>query len=172
MRFICGNKECEHCFYPCELSEIEMNNCFSKGTPCPVGDYDYFYDIYPENTFACLVVGSRTFNDYNKLSNTLDKLLQNKTNKDIIIVSGGANGADSLAERYAKEHNYKLIVFRADWNTYGNSAGYKRNDKMHQFIATFDDRGCVAFWDGVSKGTAHNFELAKKYCNTIKTIRI
>jgi hypothetical protein len=30
------------------------------------------------------------------------------------------------------------------------------------------ERGVVAFWDGQSKGTAHNFELAIKYNTPIK----
>jgi hypothetical protein len=119
--------------------------------------------------FYCLVVGSRTINDYEYIKNSLDYLLQNK--QDITIVSGGAKGVDTSAERYAKEHNYDFVVFQADWDTYGNSAGYIRNNEMHKYISKFSDRGVVAFWDGKSKGTTHNFELAKKYNNPIKIIK-
>lgn len=119
--------------------------------------------------FFCLVVGSRTFNDYDLLCNKLDHLLQNQDK--IVIVSGGAKGADSLAERYAKEHNYELIIFPAKWDELGKRAGYVRNTEMHEFISHFSKRGCVAFWDGKSKGTKHNFDLAKKHNTTIKTIR-
>lgn len=121
--------------------------------------------------FYCLVVGSRSFNNYNYMCEKLNSLLQNK--KDIIIVSGGARGADSLAERYAKEHGYELKIFNADWNTYGKSAGYRRNEEMHKFISAPSgrDRVVVAFWDGSSKGTAHNFDLAVKYNNPIEVYR-
>lgn len=118
--------------------------------------------------FFCLVVGSRTFNDYEKMEKTLDYFLSNQ--EDVCIVSGGAKGADSLAEEYAKKHCYPLMIFPADWSK-GNSAGYVRNTKMHEFIAQFEHRGCVAFWDGKSHGTAHNFELAPKYNTPIKIVK-
>lgn len=120
------------------------------------------------NPFYCLVVGSRNFDNYELMRGILDYLLQNK--KYVVIVSGGAKGADSLAERYANEHNYRLKVFPANWDKYGKSAGYKRNEQMHLYISapSDKDRGVVAFWDGSSKGTAHNFELSLKYDNPIK----
>jgi len=119
--------------------------------------------------FICLVAGSRSFNDYELLSQTLDNLLSNQPK--VAIVSGGARGADSLAERYAKEHNLPLKVFPADWNRFGKSAGYKRNRQMHEFIAQFKNRGCVCFWDGQSRGTAHNFELCKEFNNPLRIKR-
>ena len=118
-------------------------------------------------TFYCLVVGSRYFNNYDMMCRELDHLLKNQ--KDVIIVSGGAKGADSLAERYAKEHNYELKVFPADWNL-GKRAGYVRNVEMHEFLATKMRRGVVAFWSRTSKskGTRHNFGLSVKYSSQIK----
>lgn len=117
----------------------------------------------------CLVVGSRSFDDYDLLSKELDQLRNN--DPDFCIVSGGARGADSLAERYANEHDLDLKVFPANWDKHGRSAGYIRNAEMHEFIASFENRICVAFWDGISKGTAHNFGLTKKYNTPLKIIR-
>ena len=119
-------------------------------------------------TFACLVVGSRSFNDYKLMKEKLDKLLVNQSS--VLIVSGGARGADALAEQYAKERRYPCEVFPADWST-GKGAGFVRNEKMHKFISTFESRGVVAFWDGKSRGTAHNFRLAEKYNNPLRVIR-
>ncbi len=119
--------------------------------------------------FYCLVVGSRTFNDYSLLRTKLDDILRN--HKDIVIVSGGAEGADSLAERYAKEKGYELKVFPANWNIYGRRAGYIRNVQMQAYISKAGQKGIVAFWDGESKGTQHNFGLAKKYSNEIRIIK-
>lgn len=123
--------------------------------------------------FYCLVVGSRSFTDYGLLSSKLDLLLQNqvKAGRKIHIVSGGANGADHLAAEYAADHNYELHIFPAEWAIYGRKAGYIRNEQMHQFIAGFEHRGCVAFWDGKSRGTQHSFELAEKYNNNLRVIR-
>lgn len=117
--------------------------------------------ICEKEWFYCLVVGSRTFSDYAKMESYLDKMLSSHKNK-VVIVSGGANGADSLAEKYANNHDYPLIVMKADWNKWGKAAGYIRNQQMHDFIAKHEHRGCVAFWDGKSKGTAHNFPICEK----------
>jgi hypothetical protein len=119
--------------------------------------------------FYCLVAGSRTFTDYSLLSYKLDALLANQT--DITIVSGGARGADALAKRYAKEHNFAYIEFPADWNKFGKSAGYRRNEQMHRYIAQFEHRGCVCFWNGESKGTQHNFKLSEQYKTPLRIIK-
>ena len=42
---------------------------------------------------------------------------------------------------------------------------------MHKYIAQFDKRGVIAFWNGTSKGTAHNFELGERYGNYVKIVR-
>lgn len=122
--------------------------------------------------FRLLVVGSRSINDYNFVQERLDYFLSKiREEYEIEIVSGGAKGVDALAERYAKEKGYELKVFPADWNTYGNRAGYIRNEEMHRYIAELENRGVVAFWDGKSKGTLHSKELAKKYKNPIRWVR-
>jgi hypothetical protein len=118
--------------------------------------------------FFLLVAGSRTFSDYHLLEQKLDYFLQNK--KDVIIVSGGAHGADNMAEDYAKDRGFRCMVFRAEWEKYGKRAGYIRNRNMHKFISKQDDRGVVIFWDGKSKGTAHSLELSKEFRNELKLV--
>jgi predicted NAD-dependent protein-ADP-ribosyltransferase YbiA (DUF1768 family) len=140
-------------------------------------------DQYRSNTFYLLVAGSRTYNNYDELKAKLDFVLSKKT--DIVIVSGGADGADSLAERYAKEKGYRCEVFKAQWDDiqglqpseigytrngkpYRKNAGYERNLRMHQFISQFPNRGCICFWDGKSKGTSHNFNLSHQNNTPLK----
>ena len=115
-----------------------------------------------------LVVGSRTFSNYTLLEQKLNMEIGNR--KDICIVSGEAKGADLLAKQYAKLKNIGYEGFPAQWNIYGKSAGYKRNEVMHQFIAGHEERKVIAFWDGKSRGTAHNFDLCKKYVNELEVI--
>lgn len=112
-----------------------------------------------------LIAGSRTFNDYHFLKQMIDKEL--KTKYQTVIVSGGARGADTLAEKYAKENKLETIIFPAKWETFGKSAGYIRNIKMHEFLANKPNKKVICFWDGMSKGTAHNFPLAEKFNNPI-----
>ena len=123
-----------------------------------------------------MVAGSRSWTDYNKMVKTLDDLIREEQlpfSDDVVIVSGGAKGADSLAERYAHEKGYALVVIRADWDKYGKSAGYRRNEEMHKYIKNDENHNCfcVCFWDGHSKGTAHNFDLAKKYDTPLTVIK-
>ena len=103
--------------------------------------------------FKVIVAGSREFSDYVFLTEVLDQLL--KDEPDVEIVSGTARGADSLGERYAADKGYKLTKFPADWNTYGKSAGYRRNVDMGNYADAL-----IAFWDGVSKGTKHMIDIA------------
>ena len=120
--------------------------------------------------FYCLVAGSRTFNDYALLKNKLDAILSNHA-PYVTIVSGGAKGADALAEQYADECGYEKKIFFANWDLYGKRAGYLRNRQMHEYISQFENRGIVCFWDGKSKGTSQNFQLAKEFNNQIKIVR-
>ena len=127
-----------------------------------------------ENTFYLLVAGSREYNNYTEMCKVLDYLLKNQVtaHNHIVIVSGGARGADELAEKYADERGYEKHIMKAEWDKYGRSAGYRRNEQMHLFISAPSDkkRGCVCFWSTIeqSKGTKHNFKLAKKYENPIR----
>lgn len=97
------------------------------------------------------VIGSRGFKDYDLVVKTLSKM-------DIsLIVSGGAIGADTLGERYAKENNIETKIFLPDWKTHGKSAGFIRNTDIIN-----ESEIIVAFWDGVSKGTKDSIDKANK----------
>ena len=113
--------------------------------------------------YKVIVAGTRTFEDYDYLCECLDEQIlalteENDIIDDIQIVSGGAKGADSLGERYAKERGYSLKIFPAEWNKYGKAAGPKRNEEMAKYADA-----CICFWDRKSRGTAHMISLAEKY---------
>lgn len=110
-----------------------------------------------------IIAGSRNFNNYILLKDTIDKLRLEIF--DIEIVSGTARGADLLGEKYAIENNLKIHRFKPDWNL-GKKAGYLRNKDMAEFAD-----GLIAFWDGVSKGTNHMINLAKEKKLKVKIIR-
>lgn len=104
-----------------------------------------------------IVASSRGFNDYSLLDRKLTHLLSKQDVEDVEIVSGGARGADKLGEAWAEHHGYDFTVFPADWDRLGKRAGYLRNQQMAEYATHL-----VAFWDGVSKGTAHMIDLARK----------
>ena len=108
--------------------------------------------------FRVIIAGSRGFNDYNLLEEKCDFLLSEKVKThDIVIVSGTARGADKLGERYARERGYELEAHPADWDKYGKSAGYRRNQEMAEVADAV-----ICFWDGTSKGTKHMIDIAKE----------
>lgn len=108
-----------------------------------------------------IVAGGRDFTDYKLLSVKLDKMrqviLENNIADDIEIVCGKARGADSLGERWGKEHHVSVVEFPADWDKYGRSAGVRRNKQMGDYADTL-----IAFWDGRSRGTRHMIDYAKE----------
>jgi hypothetical protein len=117
--------------------------------------------------FKVIVAGGRDFNDYDLLKTKLDHILCNKRKShQIYILSGKAKGADSLGERYARENNFQVLSFPANWDLYGRQAGVKRNAEMAN-----EANALIAFWDGESHGTKHMIEIATKKGLNIRTIR-
>lgn len=77
-----------------------------------------------------LVCGGRDYDDSRCCFDALDEV---KARGELdIIISGGARGADQLAERYAELEGIPIEVYPADWEKYGKSAGFKRNVQMLQ----------------------------------------
>ncbi len=107
-----------------------------------------------------IIAGGRDFDDYPMLEQKVDEVLAElrSPGDKFKIVSGGAKGADSLGEKYARKRNCELKTYPANWEKYGKSAGYRRNKKMAKYAGI-----CICFWDGKSKGTKHMIDLAKKY---------
>lgn len=116
--------------------------------------------------FRLIVAGSRGFWSQDLMNRTLDHLLQNKQTDEIEIVSGGARGADRSAIVYAHNRGYKLTVMNAEWNKFGRSAGYRRN----QHMADYAD-ACVVFWDGESRGSKHMMDIAKRMGMPLRVIK-
>jgi hypothetical protein len=117
------------------------------------------YRIVNSNKTHIALIGSRTFKNYGLLEKVVLEHLKinNISKKDLIIVSGGANGADKLGEEFANNHNIETDIYLADWNgPKGKGAGFARNyDIVNQSDIV------IAFTNG-SKGTEHSLNYAKK----------
>lgn len=114
-----------------------------------------------------IIAGSRTFNDIDRLMLHADNYVAEHWNGDVTVVSGTAQGADRLGERWAEMRGYDIERYPAQWDVYGKSAGYKRNEYMAS-IAT----NLLAFWDGKSRGTKHMIDIAKRKGLAVKIIHI
>lgn|SRR5665647_659423 len=106
------------------------------------------------------VIGSRSFQSYELLSSSL-----NSVGGVSLIVSGGAKGADLLAERYAFAHNIPTLIYKPDWKKYGRGAGVVRNKQILDAADMI-----VAFWDCVSKGTKNSIDTAKKMNKEVRIV--
>jgi hypothetical protein len=116
-----------------------------------------------ENQFRVIVAGGRDFFDYQLMKSKLDTLFSLKNN--VVIVSGGAKGADQLGERYAREHHLLISSYPALWNLHGTKAGFIRNEEMAKTA-----NACVCFWDGESTGTKHMIDTAKSMQIPVRVI--
>ena len=79
-----------------------------------------------------IIAGSRTIINMNLLIKAI-KLSSFEITSTDEIVSGGARGIDSLGEKYAKQHNIKLTIFKPNWNKYGIKGGVIRNTQMSRY---------------------------------------
>ena len=115
-----------------------------------------------------VIAGCRNYNNYYEAKTYIDFCLSNiRKENNIVIISGGASGADAIGERYAEENGFKIEKYPADWKKYGKSAGPRRNKQMAEVC------DCViCFWDGKSNGTKSMIYYAKKYNRPIKVKRI
>ena len=105
--------------------------------------------------FKVIIAGSRGFSNYKLLKEKCNEYLREKRKEyNIIIISGGARGADTLGEKYAQDEGFSLEVFPANWNKFGKSAGFIRNEQMAEIADAL-----IAFWDGKSHGTKHMIEI-------------
>jgi hypothetical protein len=101
-----------------------------------------------------LVCGSREYRDYPFVCKVLNEYLHlNPT-----IISGGARGADALAEQYADDNNLTFYEHLPDWETHGKKAGIMRNVEMYE---KSKPDIVIAFWDGQSRGTKHMITYAR-----------
>lgn len=113
--------------------------------------------------YKILVCGGREFDDWDLLSYHLTELHENMgdMNNPLLIIEGGAKGADFLARVWAKYRAIEFPVtydeFPANWKKYGKAAGHIRNQQM---LDEVKPDLVVAFPGGT--GTADMVKRAKK----------
>lgn len=106
-----------------------------------------------------LVTGSRNYDD----KDILFDALADQYEPGMIVVHGGARGADTIACEWVKKmqslgYQVTTEVHQADWYEYGKAAGLVRNEVMVDAGADV----CLAFPLGESRGTRHCMSAAEK----------
>lgn len=120
----------------------------------PIEDNNLTESLISEGNLA--IIGSRSFNNYTYAKKEILNIIQDNKIPITKIISGGASGADKIAEIFASKFNIPIEVLIADWSK-GKQAGVVRNTdiiKKSDYV--------IAFWDGISKGTLDSINKAKK----------
>ena len=108
------------------------------------------------------IVGSRNFFDDKKFCEEVDDAREKwglKLSDIKIIISGGARGADTMAEEFAVVNGLPFKKFLPQWDFYGKAAGPIRNRAIIECA-----KHVLAFPSLIrSIGTQSAIKLAKKY---------
>lgn len=95
-----------------------------------------------------LIAGGRDYGDKKEVCRVLNKYLKrvDSVRNSLLIIQGGATGADNLARLWARDNGVPCITMDAAWSFYDNAAGPIRNDWMLKFCKpthhyTFPGRG-------------------------------
>ena len=73
------------------------------------------------------------------------------------ILSGCCHGPDKAGEAWATTRLVPVERYPADWETYGKSAGPRRNREMAERADA-----ALVFWDGKSRGTKNMIDEMKR----------
>ena len=129
-----------------------------------------------------IIAGSRSFNNSDLMWEKLDYFLQNTPQEEIEIVSGCAEGADQMGERYSEIMGLSLKQFPAPWGDiegkpaheigtrrdgtkYWKLAGHYRNGQMAEYATH-----CILFDKG-TPGTANMKKQAEKHGLKIRVVK-
>jgi predicted Rossmann-fold nucleotide-binding protein len=105
-----------------------------------------------------LCCGGRTYNNMPRVTRALDKLRAKNAGKRLLIIEGGATGADTLCGRYADLNELPHLRMPAEWGKLGKRiAGPVRNRQMADILPV----DCVVAFPGGS-GTADMVAEARK----------
>ncbi len=129
------------------------------------------------NVLRCIVAGNRKFNNYAMMVEKLDYILKNRLPR-VVIVSGKADGADTLGEKYASDKGLLVAPFDPWWDRldvpgaviktnrfgqYNARAGTDRNLRMAQYAIAggVENAALVAFWAEDKGGTYNMIKTAQ-----------
>jgi len=110
--------------------------------------------------FYVCITGGRDYNDYNTVCRALAHVRRHSVPNGhwtrMVLVVGGAKGADTLAEQWARRNGIAYLRVPAEWDELGKAAGHLRNEEMLSWVPI---KLLIAFPGG--RGTAHAVKTAQ-----------
>lgn len=108
-----------------------------------------------EYLYCVLVTGGRDYPDRARVFQYLDAVSL-LCGGDVMLIHGGARGADTFAEEWAREREQISVRIPAQWDKYQKAAGFKRNAEM----AAMSNANYVVVFRG-GRGTMNMLGLAR-----------
>ncbi len=112
------------------------------------------------------IVGGRDYTNYDKFKEIVDAYI-NEIGRPNIIVSGGAKGVDTMAEKYSLEYNIPIAIFSPEWDKYGKKAGIIRNTDIVK-----NSTHILALPTEQSKGTYDTIRKTEKLGKILRVIYV
>lgn len=116
--------------------------------------------------FRLLITGSRTWSDVAVIEREFAVVAEHE-GSDVVLVSGGAKGADTLCEQVAERYGWVVERHLPDWSV-GKRAGFDRNRLMVDLGADY----CLAFILDDSAGASQCSRIAKEAKIPTKRIKV
>lgn len=119
------------------------------------------------------IMGSREVTEENfpHAASQIKRICERSTG---ILLSGGARGADSLAEKYAKFYRKpfkKMPVENFEWERLGKRAGIMRNEHMALYLKQYGGCAFIFIVEG-SHGAKNMIEQCERYEIPHKIIQV
>jgi YspA, cpYpsA-related SLOG family len=97
--------------------------------------------------YVVLMFGSRDWSDTDKIQKEIDCLKNKHGANNLLIIEGGAPGADQLSGFLGRSSNIHVAEIKALWETRGRGAGPQRNAVM----ASLRLDEAIGFHEDISK---------------------
>ena len=110
-----------------------------------------------------VIAGSRNYNNYNQMHQTWNEYKAKHNLTAVHLISGGAKGADTLAEQLAREEGIAITVIKPDYSTgKGKQAPHIRNWEMAE--AAGSEGHLIAYYNNgqPSAGTDSMVKMAQR----------
>lgn len=112
--------------------------------------------------FKLAVVGSRSIDDAIVIESVIGRApwISNSSitpmDMDLQLISGGAEGVDTVAQGWAESQGFETEVIEPDWDDWSN--GHPALVRNTEIVEQAD--AVIAVWDGNSSGTKDSIEKA------------